>query len=105
MDDWLSLGDVASHPMACCPNACTDGPKLTEPLTTPVKYDITVGLVYNGPDRTVQQFDDGSIAMQSIKLKEKLIKFSCCDQSLVVNRMPVFAHPVLMYRLIDSTTS
>lgn len=73
LDDWLSFGDVASHPLwPVAPMLPPTDQKLTEPLTAPVQYDITVGLVYNGPDRTVQQqFDDGSIAIPVNQIKKK----------------------------------
>ena len=70
-EDWMGLGDVASHPLwqvKPIPNPGT----MATPLSHNVTFDITVGLVYNGPDRTVQQqFDDGTIAIPLNQIKKR----------------------------------
>ena len=71
LEDWLGLGDVTTHPLweaKPVPNPDT----MTMPLEQNLTFDITVGLVYNGPDRTVQQqFDDGTIAIPVNQIKKR----------------------------------
>lgn len=71
LEDWLSFGDIKSHPLLPIkPNIDPD--LMLEPLNTPIVYDLTVGLIYNGPDRTVQQqYDDGSVAIPVNQIKKK----------------------------------
>ena len=71
LEDWLAFGEIASHPLLTV-KLIPDHDLLQTSLDEPVVFDITVGLVYNGPNRTVQQqFDDGSIAIPVNQIKKR----------------------------------
>lgn len=68
-EDWCVLGREGSHPLWL--NAPKSKALATKP-NEPVNLDLTLGLVYNGQDHTIQQqLDDGSIAIPVTALKKK----------------------------------
>ena len=70
-EDWSCLGHVASHPLWQV-EPKPDPDLMQAPIKNTIVFDITVGLVYNGPDRTVQQqFDDGTVAIPVNQIKKK----------------------------------
>ena len=68
-EDWRVLGDDDHHPL------WIHAPHITTPVTKvndPIDLDLTLGLVYNGQDHTIQQqLDDGAIAIPLAALRKK----------------------------------
>lgn len=70
-EDWVTLGNAECHPLWPA-QPVIQAEMLQTPLHDPVALDITVGLVYNGADRTVQQqYDDGTIAIPVNQIKKR----------------------------------